>query len=168
LRVLKTFGHQKTDENAGFLLLEFFILLLTPDSWLLTSRIPARRRTSRVQSPYRARGDFKGRSPLASIHRRRHHVHFIADNQGPRLLAQKVEGLELLFPEIEAGWVATGRHGCWAYLFDFARVIADAIRAKPACSVTLPLGNTAYTVRRKEVKSLIPGVLSPEARNPVS
>jgi hypothetical protein len=33
----------------------------------LTSRIPARRRTFRVQSPYRARGDFKGRSPLASL-----------------------------------------------------------------------------------------------------
>jgi hypothetical protein len=59
---------RRLSENAGFLLLEFCILLLTPGSWLLTSRIPARRRTSRVQSPYRARGDFKGRSPLARIY----------------------------------------------------------------------------------------------------
>jgi four helix bundle protein len=42
------------------------ILDSSSDSWLLTSRIPARGRMSRVQLLYRARGDFKGRSPLAS------------------------------------------------------------------------------------------------------
>ena len=65
-----------------------------------------------------------------NIHRRRHHVHFIIDNQASLLLAQKAEVLELLFPGIGVGRDLTGGDGCRAYLLDVARVFSAALRGE--------------------------------------